>query len=79
MIAKVLAQIEKEYGGKVSASHIYLEDSPELAEEYRVRYVPMLIFKDADGKEIAREIGYMPKDNVLKVFADNGINIEGAE
>ncbi len=78
MMAKVLEDIDSNYGGKVSTSHIYLEDSPELADEYQVRYVPMLIFKDADGNEIAREIGYRPKAEVLKVFADKGIKIKGA-
>ena len=37
----------------------------------------MLIFRDAEGNEIAREIGYMPKAEVLKTFSGKGINIEG--
>lgn len=78
-MAKVLDQINKDYGGKISTSHIYLEDEPELAEEYHVRYVPMLIFRDSEGNEIAREIGYMPKAEVLKTFSGKGIKIEGGE
>ena len=78
-MAKVLNQIDKEYGGKIETSHIYLEDEPELAEEYQVRYVPMLIFRDSEGNEIAREIGYMPKAEVLKTFSGKGIKIEGGE
>ena len=67
-MAKVLEKIDREESGRISTSHIYLEDQPELIEEYNVRYVPVLIFKDADGKEIARKIGYMPKDDVMKIF-----------
>lgn len=78
-MARVLNQLDKDYGGKISTSHIYLEDEPELAEEYQVRYVPMLIFRDAEGNEIAREIGYMPKAEVLKTFSEKGIKIEGGE
>lgn len=78
MMSKVLEQISSEYGGKIGTSHIYLEDEPELAEQYQVRYVPVLIFKDSDGKEVAREIGYRAKADVLKIFSDNGVKIEGA-
>ena len=78
-MAKVLTQLNKDYGGKIKTSHIYLEDQPELAKEYQVRYVPMLIFRDSEGSEIAREIGYMPKGEVLKLFANKGIKIDGGE
>lgn len=78
-MAKVLRQIDKDYGGRIETRHIYLEDEPELAERYRVRYVPMLIFKDAKGREVAREVGYRSKGEVLKIFANKGVTIKGAE
>ena len=74
-MAKVLEQIDSEYKGRIATSHIYLEDKPELAEKYNVRYVPMLIFKDADGKERAREVGYRSVEQVLAVFENNGVKI----
>ena len=72
---KVFRQINSEYKGKISTEHIYLEDNPEVAEEYNVRYVPMLIFKDANGKERAREVGYRSLEQVLQVFENNGVKI----
>ena len=77
-MAKVLEQIDSEYKGRIATSHIYLEDKPELAEKYNVRYVPMLIFKDADGKERAREVGYRSVEQVLAVFENNGVKIESS-
>ena len=76
MMAKVLDQIDSEYGGRIKTSHIYLEDKPELAKKYKVRYVPMLIFKDANSKEVAREVGFMPKEDVLKTFSNKGVTIK---
>ncbi|MBR1438548.1 MAG: thioredoxin family protein [Synergistaceae bacterium] len=74
-MAKVLTEINAKYNGKINTSHIYLEDQPELAKQYNVRYVPMLIFKDASGNEKAREVGYRSLDEVLKVFQKAGIKI----
>ena len=74
-MAKVLSDIDAKYSGQISTSHVYLEDKPELARKYNVRYVPMLIFKDANGKERAREVGYRSLKEVLNIFAKNGITI----
>ena len=74
-MAKVLNDINAKYSGKISTYHFYLEDKPELAKEYNVRYVPMLIFRDASGREKAREVGYRSLDEVMKVFQKAGIKI----
>lgn len=71
----VLKQIQQDYGVRISASHVYLEDDLKLAGKYNVRYVPMLIFMDADGKERAREVGYRSLEQILAVFEKNGIKI----
>ena len=74
-MAKVLNDIKAKYGGKISTAHIYLEDNPEIARKYNVRYVPMLIFRDASGKERAREVGYKSLDEVISTFRKVGITI----
>ena len=74
-MAKVLNDINAKYSGKISTYHFYLEDKPELAKEYNVRYVPMLIFRDASGREKAREVGYKSVDEVMKIFQKAGITI----
>ena len=72
---KVMKEISAQYSGKISTEHIYLEDKPELAKEYNVRYVPTLLFKDSSGKIVAQEIGYRDIDAVLAVFRKAGITI----
>ncbi|MBQ2617633.1 MAG: thioredoxin family protein [Synergistaceae bacterium] len=73
-MSKVLKDINAKYSGKISTAHIYLEDNPDIAKN-NVRYVPMLIFRDASGKEKAREVGYKSLNEVLATFRKAGITI----
>lgn len=74
-MSKVLNELKSQYGSSVSASHIYLEDNPDVAKEYNVRYVPMLIFRNASGTEIAREVGFKSLEEVLAIFRKAGVKI----
>ncbi|MCR5347534.1 MAG: thioredoxin family protein, partial [Fretibacterium sp.] len=64
------------YKGKVATEHIYLEDHPEVARQYSVRYVPTLIFSDAKGNEFAQEVGYKSLEEVLAIFARGGVKLK---
>lgn len=74
-MTKVLEQINREYKGKVDTNHIYLEDNPDVAEKYKVRYVPMLIFRDSSGNEVSRVVGYRSFDDVIKIFSEAGVKM----
>ena len=74
-MSKVMNQINSQYKGKISTAHIYLEDNPDIAKKYNVRYVPTLIFRDASGKTVAQEVGYRSMNEVLKVFQKAGVKI----
>ena len=71
---KVMKEIDSQYSGKISTAHIYLEDNPDIAKKYNVRYVPTLLFRDASGKIVAQEIGYKNLDAVLAVFKKAKVN-----
>ena len=71
----VMREIKTQYKGRISTASIYLENNPDIARKYNVRFVPTLIFRDSTGKEIAQEIGYKPADEIIKVFTDAGVNI----
>lgn len=73
---KTLKEIDAKYSGKIATSHIYLEDNPDVAKKYNVRYVPTLLFRDASGKTVAQEVGYKDLNGVLAVFRKAGINIQ---
>ena len=72
---KVLKEIDAKYSGKIATAYIHLENNPDLAKKYKIRYVPTLVFRDAAGNEVAREIGYRSLSEVLKIFADSGVKI----
>ena len=72
---KVMTEIDSKYSGRISTSRIYLEDKPELAKQYNIRYVPTLLFKDSKGKVVAQEIGYKSLDAVLEVFKKAGVKL----
>ena len=74
-MAKVLKDIDAQYSGQISTAHIYLEDNPDIAQKYKVRYVPTLLFRDASGKIVAQEVGYKSLDGVLAVFRKAGVKI----
>lgn len=75
MMSKVLDEIDAKYAGKLATEHVYLEEHPEAAEQHNVRYVPTLIFLDANGKEVATEVGYRSLDEVVEVFKKAGVNL----
>ena len=74
-MSKVLKEIDATYKGKITTARIYLENNPDIAKKYNVRYVPTLIFRDDSGKEIAQEIGYKSLSDVIGIFAKYGVNI----
>ena len=74
-MSKVLKEIDATYKGKITTSHIYLENNPDIARKYNVRYVPTLIFRDDSGKEFAQEVGYRSLSDVIGIFAKHGVNI----
>ncbi len=71
----VMKEITAKYAGKLTTEHIYLEDNPDIAKKYNVRYVPTLLFRDASGKMIAQEVGYKDIDGVLAVFRRAGVKL----
>ena len=73
---RTLKELRAKFPGKVSTVHVFLEDNPDIAKKYNVRYVPTLIFKNSDGKDVAQVIGYRTLDDVLKTFSDSGIKID---
>ena len=72
---RVFDELKADYKNKLSTSHIYLENNQDIAKKYNVRYVPMLIFRDASGNVIAKEIGYRSASEVVEIFAKAGIKI----
>ena len=74
-MSKVLDSINENYGEKLFAEKIDLTGRRDLASEFRVQYVPHLLFVNANGEVFEQKVGYMQEDKVLDIFEKAGIVI----
>jgi thioredoxin 1 len=72
-MAPILGELRKEYDGKAVIEVIDLRDVPEAAKGYGIRLIPTQIFFDAEGKEVWRHEGFLPKDQITAKFAEMGV------
>lgn len=63
MMAPVVADIAREWAGRVKVGKVNTDDAPSLAMRYGVHAIPTLIFFQ-DGKEVERVVGYVPKKSL---------------
>lgn len=65
MLAPILDQIAAEKGGAVKVAKVDVDTNPNLAAEYGVRSIPMLLFiKDGEVKDTT--LGVQSKDALLR-------------
>ncbi|MCL1875627.1 MAG: thioredoxin family protein [Synergistaceae bacterium] len=74
-MSKVLDSINEKYADMILAEKIDISNKLELATEFKVRYVPHLLFVDAKGEVFKQEIGFRSEDDVIEAFEKVGIKI----
>lgn len=72
-LAPILAELKKEYAGRVIVEFIDVWVNPTAGELYMIRVIPTQVFFDADGKEVWRHEGFLPKEEFVKKFAELGV------
>ena len=55
---------EKRYEGKVEFRSIDVDQHPELAQQYGIQAIPTIVFLDKEGREVNRETGLLPADQL---------------
>jgi len=73
MMKPVMAELRKEYAGKLEIEFIDVWKNQSAAEQYGIDTIPTQIFFDASGKEFARHVGFFPKDEIVATFKDHGV------
>lgn len=64
MLGPVLESVQKKMEGKVKIVKVDVDQSPDLAAQFRVMSVPtMIMFKN--GKQVDAFSGYMPEPNLI--------------
>ncbi|TAL17785.1 thioredoxin [bacterium] len=70
---KVIDELGAKIGDKVSFRFIHIKDEEKVVEEYKVLVVPTLIFFDAQGKEVFRNVGLMQADTITAKLRELGL------
>ncbi|MCW3984000.1 MAG: thioredoxin [Candidatus Bathyarchaeota archaeon] len=67
-LAPTIAEIAKEYSGKVLVGKLDVDENPVTAEKFQVFSIPtMILFKD--GVEVDRLVGLCPKNRITDTLA----------
>ncbi len=63
---RVMADLKPQYGGQVELRMVYADEERPLFEQYHIMLIPTQVFLNAEGKEVDRHIGALPKEEVVK-------------
>lgn len=68
MLAPAVAEIAKEYAGRVKVGKVNVDDAPGLAARYGITSIPaLLLFRNG---EVARtSVGFVPKADIAAMLA----------
>lgn len=66
----IFEQAEKEWKDKAEFISIDVDEMSQLAGAYNISSIPTIIFFDANGKEIKREIGFIDKDQLTSFIRE---------
>ncbi|HKK83590.1 MAG TPA: thioredoxin family protein [Atribacterota bacterium] len=71
----ILEEIEKEYQGQVEVifHDVKTPAGKPYIQEYQIRAIPTQVFLDKDGNEYFRHLGFFPKEEVIKVLKQQGV------
>lgn len=71
----IMDEIEKEYAGKVKVvfHDVWTSTGKKYGREYNIRLIPTQVFINKEGNEIARHEGFFPKEDIVKIFKENGV------
>ncbi len=70
MLSPIVAEIAKDFAGKVKVCKVNVDDEPELANRFGISSIPTLIlFKS--GAPVAKSIGYKTKEQLVSFIGNN--------
>jgi len=76
MMAPLLEELRHEYAGRLHVEFIDVWKNPDAGQRYGIQMIPTQIFYDAEGRERARHVGFIGKEDILAKFRELGVNLE---
>lgn len=68
MVAPIIEEISEEHD-EITVCKVNVDEEPELAEKFEVRFIPMLV-AIKDGKIINSTTGYHEKEEILALLGE---------
>ena len=69
----ILEELAIEYEGKVNMLIVEIPFHEDIAEKYGIMVMPVQIFFDSTGKEVARHAGFLPKAQIIAQLEIMGV------
>jgi thioredoxin 1 len=69
----VLAEIQQALGSRAQVRNFYVTQYPREAQAHRIMVMPTQVVFDPTGREVARHIGYWPKEEFLSALTKAGL------
>ena len=75
MMQPIMDEIEKEYAGQVDVifHDVWTEAGQPFAKQYKISAIPTQVFLDKKGVEYFRHTGFFPKDEIVNVLKQKGV------
>ncbi len=72
LMKPILADLSKEYAGRMDVVFIDVWENRDQATRFGVRMIPTQIFYDENGKELYRRVGFIGKEDILTTWQELG-------
>jgi len=71
----IMKEIEKEYGDQVKVvfHDVWTPEGKPFAAKYKIKLIPTQVFLDKDGNEYFRHQGFFPKEELVNVLKQKGV------
>jgi thioredoxin 1 len=69
MVAPILEELQKEYGGKLDIFKVNTEEQQELSSIFGIQSIPSILFVPLDGQP-QMAMGALPKDTFKSAISD---------
>lgn len=75
MMQPIMEEIEEEYKNQVKVVFydVWTPTGRPYAKDYRIKVIPTQIFLDKDGNEYFRHEGFFPKEELVKILKQKGV------
>lgn len=73
MMTPILADLEKKYKDRLNVLFVHVNQEVILTARFGIKYVPVQVFFDKNGREVFRHTGFFPQTEIEKQLARLGL------